>query len=239
MITKDIAVTTLKQRDFIKISRVLEIILKFAPSFILAVGSKILANPSQADGRIIVDLADTVETPLNLSLGDDLHRIKMLRNIRGGKEVRIQPAADGAGHIISGDHLEVELEPGPVMGEDALTLPAIEPLGVPVRGYDPRVLKGYLGRCSSAFLAVYDDQVECIAPDLETTPYIFTAGMKGRLKESKPDVVLKSTLAFTWFGKHHEFQLGRVGEAYVLTASNKIDLKTTINVVERLEVVTA
>ncbi len=238
MSAQNIATTIMKQRDFIKMSKALEIILKFTPTFIFAVGSKILANPSQADGRIIVDLADTMETPLNLSLGGDLSRIKTLGNIRGGKDVRIHQAADGA-YIISGDHLDTKLESGPVMREGAFTLPEIEPLGVPVCGYDPRELKRYLGRRSEAFLGVYGDQIERIAPDLKTAPYTFTPGMKGQLKESKPDVLLKSTLAFACLGKHHEFKLGRIGEAYVLTASNKIDLKTTLDVVERLEVVTA
>lgn len=226
----------LMQREFVSLSRIMEATLRYKPKSITVAGGKLIAIPAMSDACIVVDLSKLIKAKVEMRIEVDSNRIKELKHIRGGKKVSLSVDPRGAGYCFSGDHYEVDFREA-LNSEDVEFQPGnIEWLGVPVNGYDPKVLKRYLGRgANNVLLGVYGDQVEQIAHAEARAEYTFSKGMQEELRNRTPDLVLQSQLAFAWMTKNHEFQLGRVGAEYLLMAKNKIDHETFMEVYEGLK----
>lgn len=233
---KQVEPTLMKTRDFVTLAKALDKVLKFAPSDLSISEGRIVANVRNREACVVVNLPDFIPTGFEMHLGGDLAGIKEMKHIRGGKDVWFTGDPAGTGYRFVGDHYEATLEAGPGACSAAAVLDEVEWLGVPLDNYDPKVLQRLIGKkFRNVQLAVYDGQVEQIASENAKLPFTFTKGMREKLKEKKPDLVLRSSVAFSWIGKNHKFRLGTLRSRHVLVASNEIDMSTTLKVYEVLE----
>lgn len=218
--------------------------LKFNPLQLVMKDSVLLASApgtSKLDTRILAvikaDYNPLIEQTVTLGITPDKAAIKKAKAIRGGGDVRVS-FKDGKYHI-QGDHTGSCLKATPVPDAVYFTEPIITWFGSEVAGYDTKDLKEFIGNHRSVQLAVYGDQLEQIGVEGQDAPYTITAGMAARLVDRRPNLVLKSQVAFRFLCQKQSLRLGKLDGQYVLRVTNPIDIKVDLVVTEHLAVVDA
>ena len=209
--------------------------MKFAPSEIVVKDS--VLTTAVAGGRALVraDYTPLITQTVTMAFTANKAAIEKMASIRGAGDVCVS-LQDGRYHI-RGDHTGSSLEAIAVPGPNALKLTAITWIGTEVKGYDPKDLKGFIGKRNGAVhLAVYDGQLEQIGLEMRGT-YTFTADMAAQLSSRRPDTVLISQVAFRYFGKKQSLHVGQFNGQYILKVTNSLDIGVDLVVFEQLEVV--
>lgn len=192
---------------------------------------------SYVRAMIQADYALLLDQKVTLAFATDKAAIEKAKAVQAG-DVRVR--LQGGQYLIKGDNTVARLDAIPMPDAACVSTPVPTWLGVEVAGYDPKSLIAYIGKkVKSVHLAVYDDQLEQIWAKGHDDPYTFTAGMADRLVDRRPNLVLQSQVAFRFFGQKQTLRLGTVNGQYVLCATNAIDIKTDLVVIEQLEVVAA
>ncbi len=185
---------------------------------------------------IQADYTPLLGQKVTLAFATDKAAVEKAKAIRGVGDVRVG-CQDGQYHI-QGDHTGTRFQAIPMPDSASVTPPIPTWLGVEVAGYDPKDLSAYIGKKSKAVhLAVYVDQLERIGVEGQDSPYTFRPGMVERLAGRRPDVELKSQIAFRFIGPKQTLRLGKVNGQYVLCVTNAIDLGVDLVVTEALDVV--
>ncbi|MYL82789.1 hypothetical protein GTA51_06520 [Desulfovibrio aerotolerans] len=216
--------------------------LKFNPLQLVMKDSVLLASApgtSKLDTRILAviqaDYNPLIGQKITLGIAPDKAAIKKAKAIRGGGDVHV--SLKGGQYHLHGDHSGSCLKAMPVADAVYFTEPIITWIGSEVAGYDPKNLKEFIGNHSSVQLAVYGDQLEQIGVEGQDAPYTFTAGMAARLVDRRPNLVLKSQVAFRCMGSKQSLRLGKLDGQYVLRVTNPIDMGVDLVVTEHLEIV--
>ena len=192
-----------------------------------------------ATGRwaaIQADYKPLITQPLSLAIVPDKTAVKNLRLIRGEGDVRMIKGNDGLCHFC-GDHMQVSLQTRPMPAPETFALPGISWIGTELSEYDPKDLKAIIGKKSSEVqLAVYDEQIEQLGINGRGR-YTFTANMDEPLAGRRPNHVLLSRVAFRIFGSRQALRLGKVGDQFVLRATNSFDIGVDLVITEHLDIV--
>ena len=229
----------LTQAQFHALGHCLNTAMKFNPSLVVMRESVLFTSVEGGRAVLQADYSPLLEQPVSLAIVPDKAAIKNMELIRGAGDVRVSLETNGLCRI-SGDHTQMTLKTGPFPEEAYFSLPDILWIGTALTGYDPKNLKKFIGNKSGAVqLAVYDDQLEQIGIDGRGA-YTFTVGMAERLANRNPDMVLKSQVAFRYFGPKQSIQIGTANGRYFLQVTNSFDIGVDLAVFECLgAVVTA
>jgi len=221
----------LTQAQFHALGHCLNTAMKFNPSLVVMRESVLFTSVEGGRAVLQADYSPLLEQPVSLAIVPDKAAIKSMELIRGAGDVRVSLETNGLCWI-SGDHNQVPLKTGPFPEEAYFALPDILWIGTALTGYNPKDLKKFIGNKSDAVqLGVYDDQLEQIGIDGRGV-YTFTPGMAERL--ANPDMVLKSQVAFRYFGKKQSIQLGTANGQYILQVTNSFDIGVDLVVLECL-----
>jgi len=227
----------LTQAQFHALGHCFATAMKFDPSLLVMRNSVLstVITRGPAGGRAVLqaDYSPLLKQPVSLAIVPEKATIKNMGLIRGAGDVRMSLETNGFCRI-SGDHTQMALKTGPFPGEAYSALPDISWIGTALTGYDPKDLKKFIGNKSDAVqLAVYGDQLEQIGIHARGR-YTFTVGMAERLANRNPDTVLKSQIAFRYFGTKQSIQLGTANGRYFLQVTNSFDIGVDLVVIECL-----
>lgn len=227
----------LTQAQFHALGHCFATAMKFDPSLLVMRNSVLstVITRGPAGGRAVLqaDYSPLLEQPVSLAIVPDKAAIKNMELIRGAGDVRVSLETNGICRIF-GDHTQMTLKTGLLPEEACFAFPVISWIGTALTGYDPKDLKKFIGNKSGAVqLGVYDDQLEQIGIDGRGR-YTFTVGMAERLANRNPDMVLKSQVAFRYFGPKQSIQIGTANGRYFLQVTNSFDIGVDLVVLECL-----
>jgi len=224
---------TLTQAAFHALGHCLNTAMKFNTSLVVMRESVLFTSVEGGRAVLQADYSPLLKQPVSLAIVPDKTAIKNMELIRGAGDVRVSLETNGLCRI-SGDHTQMTLKTGLLPEAVCFALPVISWIGTALTGYDPKDLKKFIGNKSGAVqLAVYDDQLEQIGIDGRGA-YTFTPSMAERLAKRTPDMVLKSQVAFRYFGTKQSIQLGTANGRYFLQVTNSFDIDVDLVVLECL-----
>lgn len=232
--TGEKSIAALTQREFMTFSRVCNIMLKLEPNLIVCAGQKILCDSNRGHGFAEADISTLIKSSVEIAFKADKELVKELKNIKGASDISIIVNKEKNWISFVGPHYEVHLvKDENVHKQNAVCIPEMEVVGVPLEGHDPQALKGYIGnRSENVEIVIYDGQLEQIAVPGKPSPLTFTSGMMAHLRERTPDAIYNSSVAFSYVGKSNKISLMKYRDKYVLQTENIIDLKTNLLIYE-------
>ena len=230
---------TLTQAAFHALAHCFDTAMKFDPPQMVMRESILFTSVAGRRAVLQADYTPLLKQPVSLAFVPDKVAIKNMELIRGAGDVRVSQGGNGVCQF-SGDHTQVTINTVPLPEDAYLALPDISWTGTALTDYNPKDLKKFIGKKSDVVqLAVYDGQIEQIGIDGRGR-YTFTPNMGERLASRTPDLVLKSQVAFRYFGTKQSIQFGTAHGYYFIKVTNSFDIGVDLVVLECLgAVVTA
>lgn len=209
--------------------------MKFAPSEIVVLDSVLYAFSASRKFLMKADYTPLIAPPVTMAFATDEHAIKEMGLICGPGHVCI--SLNNGRYAIDGEPTGTDLKKTAIPGPNNFKLPGIAWISTPVAGYDPKLLKKYIGQKSDAVeLAIYNGQLEQVGVKGRTRPFTFTQSMVARLSSLRPSTILLSRVAFRHFGKKQSIHVGQTGGHYILKVTNSLDIGVDLVAFEQLEV---
>ena len=209
-------------------------VMKFAPSAIVVIDSVLYALSASRKLLLKADYTRLLAQPVTMAVAPDKVAIKEMGLICGPGDVCIH--LNNGRYAIDGEPTGTDLEAIAMPGPNAFKLPGIAWIGTEVTGYDPKLLKKFIGSKSDVVqLAIYFCQLEQVGVKGRKRPFTLTLGMVASLSGLHPDTVLFSQEAFRHFGKKQSIHVGQAGSQYILKVTNSLDIGVDLVVFEYIE----
>lgn len=208
-------------------------VMKFAPSAIVVLDSVLYALSASRKLLLKADYSRLIVQPVTMAVVPDKVAIKEMGLICAS-DVCI--SLNNGRYAIDGEPTGTDLEAMAMPGPNTFKLPGIAWIGTEVAGYDPKLLKTFIGQKSNAVeLAIYFGQLERAGVKGRKRPFTFTQGMVASLAGHQPGTVLLSREAFRHFGEKQSLHVGQASGQYILKVTNLLDIGVDLVAFEYLE----